>query len=313
MESCCSSVAPLLGFMSVTSPYTGPLLLVILGAPLLLHADATSIRASPKVPHYLGIQDARFIDGQKGKGKHCLTKKNTSGGAGSQVLKWTGIQNKNLAKTWIHFSEDRIKSNNQQLDVFWDSVLDAFHDFFKQDDERIQRTVSSLKNHWSDMNRAFKVYGTCLKNVMQGLISGMQQGNLDDTARMIYEALGKGKWVYKKAYKVLSCHQLWKILQNQHPDTLARNVRMKQISSSSPGMYTLVIPDTPVSSNNDSPVLLTDVETERLDGIKTAKLKEKNKKRQNLPIERQNIFISRLDRIEKKKEEYIAEGDKKKE
>ncbi|KAF6143750.1 hypothetical protein GIB67_004780 [Kingdonia uniflora] len=229
MESCCSSVAPLLGFMSVTSPYTGPLLLVILGAPLLLHADATSIRASPK------------------------------------------------------------------------------------DDERIERTVSSLKNHWSDMNRAFKVYGTCLKNVMQGLISGMQQGNLDDTARMIYEARGKGKWVYKKAYKVLSCHQLWKILQNQHPDTLARNVRMKQISSSSPGMYTLVIPDTPVSSNNDSPVLLTDVETERLDGIKTAKLKEKNKKRQNLLIERQNIFISRLDRIEKKKEEYIAEGDKKKE
>ncbi|KAF6175605.1 hypothetical protein GIB67_022607 [Kingdonia uniflora] len=105
------------------------------------------------------------------------------------------------------------------------------------------------------MNRACKVYGTCSKNMMQGPISGMQQGNLDDATRTIYEVRGKGKWVYKEAYEVLNCHQCWKILQDQHPDTLARNVQMKQTSGS------------------------------RL----------------------------RLDRIEKKKEEYIAEKDKKKE
>ncbi|KAF6161700.1 hypothetical protein GIB67_029144 [Kingdonia uniflora] len=74
------------------------------------------------------------------------------------------------------------------------------------------------------MNRACKVYGTCLKNVMQGPISSMQQENLDDAAKMIYEARGKGKWVYKEAYEVLSYHQYWKILQDQYPDTLARNV-----------------------------------------------------------------------------------------
>ncbi|KAF6166428.1 hypothetical protein GIB67_034979, partial [Kingdonia uniflora] len=128
------------------------------------------------------------------------------------------------------------------------------------------------------MNRACKVYGICLKNVMQGPISGMQQGNLDDTARTIYEARGKGKWVYKEAYEVLSCHQCWKILQDQHPETLSQNVRMKQTSSSIPGMSTPATPDIPVSSNNDSLVLVTDVETERPDGIKSAKLKEKNEK-----------------------------------
>ncbi|KAF6146029.1 hypothetical protein GIB67_033388 [Kingdonia uniflora] len=37
---------------------------------------------------------------------------------GSQLLKWTGIQNKNLEKALVHVSEDRIKSNNQQLDFF---------------------------------------------------------------------------------------------------------------------------------------------------------------------------------------------------
>ncbi|KAF6168356.1 hypothetical protein GIB67_018196 [Kingdonia uniflora] len=107
----------------------------------------------------------------------------------------------------------------------------------------------------------------------------MQQGNLDDDAKMIYEARGKGKWVYKEAYEVLSCYQCWKILQDQHPDTLARNVQMKQTSSSSPGMSTPATPDTPVSLNNDSPVLVTDVETKRLSGIKSPKLKEKNEKR----------------------------------
>ncbi|KAF6171792.1 hypothetical protein GIB67_007313 [Kingdonia uniflora] len=151
------------------------------------------------------------------------------------------------------------------------------------------------------MNRACKIYGTYLKNVMQGPISGMQQRNLDDAARIFYEARGKGKWVYKEAYKVLSCHQCWKILQDQHLDTLARNVRMKQTSSSSPEMFTPATPDSPVSSNNDSPVLVMDVETEHPSGIRSVKLKEKNEKKQNLLIERQNVLISRLDRMEKKK------------
>ncbi|KAF6140344.1 hypothetical protein GIB67_011363 [Kingdonia uniflora] len=131
------------------------------------------------------------------------------------------------------------------------------------------------------MNHACKVYGTCLKNVMQGPISGMQQGNLDDAAKTIYEARGKGKWLYKEVYEVLSCHQCWKILQDQYPDTLARNVRMKQTSNCSPEMSSPATPDTPVSSNTDSPVLVMDEETERSGGIKSVKLKEKNKKKQS--------------------------------
>ncbi|KAF6135438.1 hypothetical protein GIB67_027312 [Kingdonia uniflora] len=190
-----------------------------------------------------------------------------------------GIQNKNLAKVWIHVSEDIIKTNNQQLDVFWDSVFNAFHDFCEHDGEQVERTVSSLKNYWSDMNCTCKIYGTCLKNVIQGPISGMQQGNLDDVAKMIYETRGKGKWVYKEVYEVLSCHKCWKILQDQNPDTLAYNLRMKQTSSSSLGICTPIMPDTPISSNNDSSVLVTDVEIERPDGIKSVKLKEKNEKK----------------------------------
>ncbi|KAF6136535.1 hypothetical protein GIB67_015991 [Kingdonia uniflora] len=163
------------------------------------------------------------------------------------------------------------------------------------------------------MNRGCKVYGTCLKSVMQSPISGMQQENLDDAAKTMYEARGKGKWSYKDAYEVLSAHQCWKILQDQHPDTLARNVRMKQTSNSSPGTSTPATPDTPVSSNNDSLVLVTDEETERPGGVKSAKQKERNERRQNRLIERQNALISCLDRMNKKKEEYITERDKKKE
>ncbi|KAF6148620.1 hypothetical protein GIB67_042579 [Kingdonia uniflora] len=157
------------------------------------------------------------------------------------------------------------------------------------------------------MNRACKVYETCLKSVMQGPIRGILQKKLDDAVKTMYEARGKGKWSYKDAYEVLSAHQCWKILQDQHLDTLAHNVRMKQTSNSSPGTSTPATPDTPVSSNNDYPVLVTDEETERPDGIKSAKQKEMNEKRQNLLIERQNVLISRLDRMEKKKEEYVAE------
>ncbi|KAF6133912.1 hypothetical protein GIB67_040676, partial [Kingdonia uniflora] len=36
-------------------------------------------------------EDDGVVDGQKGKCKCRSTKKNTSGGAGSQLLKWTGI------------------------------------------------------------------------------------------------------------------------------------------------------------------------------------------------------------------------------
>ncbi|KAF6163595.1 hypothetical protein GIB67_022160 [Kingdonia uniflora] len=122
-----------------------------------------------------------------------------------------GYSKKNLAKAWVHISEDRIKNNNQQLDVFWELVLDAFHEFCQEDGERVERTVSSLKYHWSDMNRACKVYGTCLKSVMQGPISGIQQGNLNDASKTMYEARGKGKWSYKDAYEVLSAQQCWKI------------------------------------------------------------------------------------------------------
>ncbi|KAF6134798.1 hypothetical protein GIB67_002199 [Kingdonia uniflora] len=125
------------------------------------------------------------------------------------------------------------------------------------------------------MNRGCKVYGTCLKSVMQGPISGMQQENLNDAAKTMYEARGKGKWSYKDAYEVLIAHQCWKILQDQHPDTLARNVRMKQTSNSSPKTSTPATPDTPVSSNNDSPVLVMDEETERPGGVKSAKQKER--------------------------------------
>ncbi|KAF6174525.1 hypothetical protein GIB67_004719 [Kingdonia uniflora] len=163
------------------------------------------------------------------------------------------------------------------------------------------------------MNRGCKVYETCLKSVMQGSISGMQQENLDDAAKMMYEARGKGKWSYKDVYEVLSVHQCWKILQDQHPDTLARNVRMKQTSNSSLRTSTPATPDTPVSSNNDFSVFVMDEETERPGGVKSAKQNERNEKRQNRLIERQNALISRFDRMDKKKEEYIAERDKKKE
>ncbi|KAF6159906.1 hypothetical protein GIB67_032990 [Kingdonia uniflora] len=113
---------------------------------------------------------------------------------------------------------------------------------------------------------------------MQSPISGMQKGNLNDVANIIYEAHGKGKWLYKEAYEVFSYHQCWKILQDQHPDTLARNMRMKQTSNSSPRISTPATPDTPISSNTDSPVLGTE-ETERPSGIKSAKLKEKKRKK----------------------------------
>ncbi|KAF6169160.1 hypothetical protein GIB67_038657 [Kingdonia uniflora] len=197
--------------------------------------------------------------------------------------------------------------------MFFGRVLDAFHEFFQEDGERVERTVSSLKNHWSDMNRGCKVYKTCLKSVMQDPIGSIQQENLDDAAKTMYEARGKGKWSYKDAYEVLSAYQCWKILQDQHPDTLARNVRMEQTSNSSLGTSTPATPDTPISFNNDSPVLVTDEETERPGGVKSAKQKERNEIRQNRLIERQNALISHLDRIDKKKEEYIAERDKKKE
>ncbi|KAF6168970.1 hypothetical protein GIB67_038467 [Kingdonia uniflora] len=154
-------------------------------------------------------------------------------------------------------------------------------------------------NCLNDMNRGYKVYGTCLKSVMQGPISGMQQENLDDAAKTMYDARGKGKWSYKDAYEVLSAHQCWKILQDQHLDT--------------PETSTLATPDTPVSSNNDTPKLVTAEETERPGGVKSAKQKERNEIRQNRLIEHQNVLISRLDRMDKKKEEYIAERDKKKE
>ncbi|KAF6153571.1 hypothetical protein GIB67_027438, partial [Kingdonia uniflora] len=127
---------------------------------------------------YLNSKKPGLLMEKKGKGKRRSTKKNTNGGVGSQLLKLTGIQNKNLVKAWIHVSDDRIKSNNQQLDVFWDSILDTFHDFCEQNGERVERTVSSLKNYWSDINCVWKVYGTCLKNAIQGPISGMQQENL---------------------------------------------------------------------------------------------------------------------------------------
>ncbi|KAF6172263.1 hypothetical protein GIB67_024885 [Kingdonia uniflora] len=207
-------------------------------------------------------EDAVVVDGQKNKGKRRSTTK------GSQLLKWTGNQNKNLAKAWVHVSEDRIKSNNQQLDFLGPRFWMHFMIFVNK---------------------------------------------MDDAAKIIYEARGKGKWLYKDAYEILSCHQYWKILQDQHPDTLARNVRMNQTSNSSPEMSTPATPDTPVSSNTDSPVLVTDEETERPDGIKSAKLRENNEKRQNFLIERQNVLISRIDRMEKKKEEYVVERDKKKE
>ncbi|KAF6171971.1 hypothetical protein GIB67_029389 [Kingdonia uniflora] len=126
------------------------------------------------------------------------------------------------------------------------------------------------------MNSGCKVYGTCLKSVMQGPVSSMQQENLGDAAKTMYEARGKGKWSYKDVYEVLSAHQSWEILQDQHPDTLARNVRMKQTSNSSPVTSTPATPDTPVSSNNDYPVLVTDEETERPGGVKSVKQKERN-------------------------------------
>ncbi|KAF6135904.1 hypothetical protein GIB67_006796 [Kingdonia uniflora] len=162
------------------------------------------------------------------------------------------------------------------------------------------------------MNHGCKVNGICLKSVMQGLISGVHHENLDDAAKMTYEARGKGKWSYKDSYEVLSAYQCWKILQDQHPDTLVRNVRMMQTSNSSPGMFTPAIPDTPISFNNDSPVLVTDEETEHPGGVKITKQKERNERRQNQLIERQNTLISRLDRMDILKEEYIAERDKKK-
>ncbi|KAF6167191.1 hypothetical protein GIB67_029829 [Kingdonia uniflora] len=244
---------------------------------------------------YLNLKTWGLLKDKKTKADVARPRQLPMQGGGSQLLKWTGIQNKNLAKAWVCISEDRIKSNNQQLDVFWESILDAFHDFCQEDGERVERTVSSLKNHWSDMNRGYKVYGTCLKSVMQGPIRGMQQENLDDDAKTMYEARGKGKWSYKDAYEVLSTHQCWKILQGQYPDTLARNVRMKQTSNSSPGTSTPATPNTPVSSNNDSQVLVTDEETERPGGVKSVKQKERNERKQNRLIERQNTLISRLD------------------
>ncbi|KAF6134383.1 hypothetical protein GIB67_005775 [Kingdonia uniflora] len=122
---------------------------------------------------YLNLKTRGLLIDKKVKADVARPRQLPMQGGGSQLLKWTGIQNKNLTNAWVHVSEDRIKNNNQQLNIFWESVLDTFHEFCQEDGERVERTVSSLKNHLSDMNRACKVYETCLKSVMQGPISGM--------------------------------------------------------------------------------------------------------------------------------------------
>ncbi|KAF6172498.1 hypothetical protein GIB67_007011, partial [Kingdonia uniflora] len=80
---------------------------------------------------YLNPKMRGLLTYKKSKGGRCSTKTTTNAG-GSQLLKWTGIQNKNLTKAWVHVSEDIIKRNNQQLDFFGSRFWMHFMNFVKR-------------------------------------------------------------------------------------------------------------------------------------------------------------------------------------
>ncbi|KAF6140146.1 hypothetical protein GIB67_028952, partial [Kingdonia uniflora] len=78
-------------------------------------------------------EDAGVVDGQKNEEKRRPTTKNTNEkGGGSQLLKWTGIQNKNLSKAWVHVSEDRIKATANNLIFFGTQFWMHFMFFVKR-------------------------------------------------------------------------------------------------------------------------------------------------------------------------------------
>ncbi|KAF6162755.1 hypothetical protein GIB67_029024 [Kingdonia uniflora] len=175
---------------------------------------------------------AQFIDGNRLPGQKLDKKMRSLNTSLNQVMNATTkisesfnesvTMKKEKKKTYEKFcretKDELTQAKLESLRLYKEHTENEIRKHEMQDSERVEHTVSSLKNHWTDMNRACKVYGTCLKNVMQGPISGMQLGNLNDAARTIYEARGKGKWVYKEAYEVLSCHQYYKILPDQHPE-----------------------------------------------------------------------------------------------
>ncbi|CAK4656097.1 unnamed protein product, partial [Aphanomyces euteiches] len=79
---------------------------------------------------------------------HCGHQFLTSKDMGRGV-KWTNIEDAQLARSWVNVSEDPIKGDDQSSDSFWGAIY--VHWIAAGCEER---STQVLKNRWTILNRA---------------------------------------------------------------------------------------------------------------------------------------------------------------
>ncbi|KAF0728437.1 hypothetical protein Ae201684P_007940 [Aphanomyces euteiches] len=126
-------------------------------------------------------------------------------------VKWTHIEDAQLARSWVNVSEDPIKGVDQSSDSFWGAIYVRWIAAGCE-----ERSTQALKNRWAILNRATQKFAGYLSQVKARKASGKtDEDNIQD-AFGLYLSLEHEVFEHECVWRVLGACVKWRQVPVSH-------------------------------------------------------------------------------------------------
>ncbi|KAJ0570586.1 putative glutathione transferase [Helianthus annuus] len=198
-------------------------------------------------------------------------------------------EDKLLVSAWLNHSLDAIQGTDQKYSQLWEKIFEYFQ---QHKETTTERTIKSLSNRWSCIQKATNSFCSCLAQVERLNQSGMTEQDKFDKAKIMYQSEEKCNFLFEHC---------WNLLKDQ-PKWILRDAAKQR--------KTMVPPPTPTTTPSPSPTrnVIEDevVELDRPMGKKAVVQKRKAEGKQTEEIiQLKKMKFTLLEEAQAQEKEYF--------
>ncbi|KAJ0753799.1 putative glutathione transferase [Helianthus annuus] len=109
-------------------------------------------------------------------------------------------EDKLLVSAWLNHSLDAIQGTDQKYSQLWEKIFEYFQ---QHKETTIERTIKSLSNRWSCIQKATNSFCSCLAQVERLNQSGMTEQDKFDKAKIMYQSEEKCNFLFEHCWNLL--------------------------------------------------------------------------------------------------------------
>ncbi|KAM0047791.1 putative glutathione transferase [Helianthus debilis subsp. tardiflorus] len=115
-------------------------------------------------------------------------------------------EDKLLVSAWLNHSLDAIQGTDQKYSQLWEKIFEYFQ---QHKETTTERTIKSLSNRWSCIEKATNSFCSCLAQVERLNQSGMTEQDKFDKAKIMYQSEEKCNFLFEYCWNLLKDQPKW--------------------------------------------------------------------------------------------------------